>query len=1079
MAWDIATLWNTGDINTRNTSSCAINNVNGTSYIIAPIQHGVRCYDKDGVQKWSYNGITNGYDVRDIAVGDLTGTGYSDCIVVTSGYYSTATDGKVAILKNTGSSYEVLQLLRTNDFTIGSFSTTTNLAIDGTDIYISTSFGVTKFVKSGSAWSEDAGWNKSLGTGSGLVKVADTGNGKRIFATGGNSTSTYGIYCYQPNGTQDWFYQTGNSYSKVFHIGKFDSSKTGLQIALAGQSAFHIIDKDGNLLQNQNSLGTNVRCSVTSFDCDSDGEEEIYYTDMGGEVWCIERTDVNTYTQKYLLYDATASSQYAGITHFDINEDGEEEVILFTSNGYLLIYDKTLTTLLKSIYINHGSAGGFYQQNQFYGNGIYFTDINSDGHSEIVIAGGTGFVDVIQGSGYEVSGQNASVNSPLLSASISLFNPQISAIRNPSLILSSNNISFQTLSPSIIGEKYGHEIHKRIGNGDWYNLAFVNENTSEFEDDSSFVNGETYWYRVRKVQGVIVESWSNEVSIIYSASNGDVNTTSSTINLILSSFTPDIKGIINSSLNCTVILNSISTISPLIVGYQNNNTAIPNVDISSIAIIPSISSSINITVLATPITIQIDNAPPQISVTTNNIIPIINTDITAKSPLVVGSGNNSIIPNCATINVLCQVPDVNGTRNSNILTSSIIILNNTKVPSIVGKQNVSISIDNIVIPIQGEHPIVLGQINTLENAPLSYANVFIQPPIIDSSKNVNLQVPIIITEINSESPIVETQGSKTVSVAKSASIINALYPLIIGEKNTLTSLPITSINIGINTPIIRADKNVSIIPNCINTTLHTLSASITTSQGLFVSVPKVSILLNNNTPTTSSIRNCFVNVPNTQTNILSLTHIISGKQNKNIDISTVEISILTKQPHIRVDDIIHVSSLQSTIVPLDPYITSNRNISNNIVLSNVSISINKPIVIGQTNNIILITKPSIEVNSLQPIVNSITNCDTTPSSLVVDIKTLNPEISSNRNADIQIESASLTIVMISPLVKVILKYTGYKMSVSDTSRNINVSDYQHRTVCSVLNRRITTQVSSNKTSIGIKEHGSSISDYDV
>ncbi|HUM44795.1 MAG TPA: FG-GAP-like repeat-containing protein, partial [Fervidobacterium sp.] len=397
MAWDIAHSWDTGDINSRLTQALAIidKDHDGTPYIIAPIAHGVRCYDPEGNLEWSYSGITQGYDVRDIAVGNLNGTGYNDCVVIASGYYTTTSHGNVAVVDKDGNE---LQLLLGSDFT-SSVARCTCVAVDGTDIYVSGDFGITKFVKSGSEWVEDSeNWNKTIGS-CWKIAITDMGNGKRVYVA--CSTNTQGVYCYQTDGTHDWTVVTGNQYTSIFDIGKSDSTKTGLQIAIPYQGGIAIADKDGNLSQLYNAHGSNVRGSVIFYDCDGDGEDEIYFTDMARDVYCIEKTGTNTYSLKYSLLDAINSGQYAGLAHFDINNDGDDEIFIYTTDGYCLIYDKTLSTEIKSLNIGHGQTGGQYTYYQFLGNGIEFVDIDGDGHEDLVIAGATGYVDVFVVDGIE------------------------------------------------------------------------------------------------------------------------------------------------------------------------------------------------------------------------------------------------------------------------------------------------------------------------------------------------------------------------------------------------------------------------------------------------------------------------------------------------------------------------------------------------------------------------------------------------------------------------------------------------------------------------------------------------------
>lgn len=420
MAWGIAAAWNTGDINTRATSTCAVINDAGTPKIIAPVIHGVKCFDRDGNLVWTYNSITNGYDVRHIAVGNLNATGYNDCSVVCSGYYTTGTDGKVAILDKDGN---LLDMLLTSDFGGTAPSNTVFAAVDGTDIYISTNLALHKFVKSGAAWSES--WYVALGACK-QISVADLGNGKRIIV----DVSSVGIKCIDPaDGSVDWTQGGTNQYQGVFAIGKLDSTKTGDQIVLPYQSGGMIIDKDGN---NVGSFTpSNVGGGVCAYDCDGDGEDEFYFSDMARDVYCYERTGVNTYAVKYTLADVLTASTYAGLAHFDINDDGDDEIFIFTTDGHCFIYDKTLATQLADLNIGHGIAGGFslstYQNLQ---NGIKFADTSGDGHEDLIISGNTGYVDVFECSGFGSTSPSASPSlSPSISPSLS---PSISPSQSPS-----------------------------------------------------------------------------------------------------------------------------------------------------------------------------------------------------------------------------------------------------------------------------------------------------------------------------------------------------------------------------------------------------------------------------------------------------------------------------------------------------------------------------------------------------------------------------------------------------------------------------------------------------------------------
>lgn len=420
MAWSLTPIWNTGDINSRTTNCTAVIDDAGTPKIIAPVQHGVKCFDRDGSLLWTYNSITNGYDVQHIATGNLNNTGYNDCSVVCSGYYTTSTDGKVAILDKAGNS---LQLLLTSSFS-GTAPSKARWAIcDGTDIYISTNQALHKFTKSGSTWSES--WYKAIGECS-QIQIRDCGNGKRIYVA--MSGTGAAIYCYQTDGTEDWHVHSNNGYARIVEFGKVDSTVTGTQILYPYQSGFQIIDKDGNVLDSADIVPGNVCISVTAFDNNGDGEDEIYISDMNDDVECYERTGVNTYTEQYRKTDFFPSGKYGALTHYDLNGDGEQEIIAVSSDGHLRVYDKTLANSLLDITIGHGICGGWIPSYQQHTNGIYFVDTSNDGDglTDVVISGSTGYVDVLEADG---------INSPSVSPSgaVTSESPSVSPSQSPSI----------------------------------------------------------------------------------------------------------------------------------------------------------------------------------------------------------------------------------------------------------------------------------------------------------------------------------------------------------------------------------------------------------------------------------------------------------------------------------------------------------------------------------------------------------------------------------------------------------------------------------------------------------------------
>ena len=385
-SWDIVYVWDTGDVNSRVTWFCQIIDKahDGTPYIIAPILHGVKCFDRDGNLQWTYAGITNGYDVRDLAVGDLAATGFNDCVVIASGY--TAYVGKVGIVDKDGN--EIDELINT-DFS-GSASLMYRVVLDGTDIYLGSNVGLHKFIKNGGTWSES--WYKGIGEVRDMV-ITDAGNGKRIFVssrTGANSP-----ICYQTDGTQDWAVASPGGYDGRIAIGNTDSSKTGKEVVMAGQNYVVVYDKDGSLSATI-TTGTNVRTGLTLYDCDADGEDEIYYSDMGRDMFCIERTGVNTYSTKYTLLDYLTNNYYAGLEHCDINNDGNVEIIASSTNGRVYIYDKTITTQLKVLYVSHDQIGTYDSPALCVRTGIQFVDTSGDTYIDMVIPDGTGYVQVFE-----------------------------------------------------------------------------------------------------------------------------------------------------------------------------------------------------------------------------------------------------------------------------------------------------------------------------------------------------------------------------------------------------------------------------------------------------------------------------------------------------------------------------------------------------------------------------------------------------------------------------------------------------------------------------------------------------------
>jgi hypothetical protein len=328
-------------------------------------------------------------------VGDLQGTGYNDTIVVGSGYYYTPTDGRIAILDKNGNA---LQMITNADLP----GTVYSLALDGTDIYAGMQDGtIEKFYKSGSTWVRDTthGWPQSIGgTYVRDIHIADVGNGKRVFAVsfGGNKMN-----CFLPDGTIDWQATTAN-YSGPFEIGNVDSSITGDEIIAPYQGGVKVFDKDGNLVGTI-TTGTNVHESVTLYDSDGNGEDEIYYTDFGDDLYSSERTGTNTYSLKYSLLNQT---QDAEITHYDIDGDGEDEIIAGTTDGHLKVFSADLSTTKSDINIGQGVIGGYSINYSRAHNGIVYSDINGDGHADILVSASNGYMFAYEASGFSAPVDN-------------------------------------------------------------------------------------------------------------------------------------------------------------------------------------------------------------------------------------------------------------------------------------------------------------------------------------------------------------------------------------------------------------------------------------------------------------------------------------------------------------------------------------------------------------------------------------------------------------------------------------------------------------------------------------------------
>lgn len=390
-AWDLSALWDTGDINLRPTRAAGVYDRDQTGsslHFLAPVQHGVKSYTSAGVLEWTYTGIPNGYDVRRIIAADLQGTGYNDTIVIGAGFATTAGWYQLGIVDKDGNELQEIKL--TTDSIVRAMD------IDGTDIYLASTGGITKLIKSGSTWSEDTtNWDKALSGGAAYyIKVADTGNGKRIYAVVFNGSGDE-LYSFQTDGTEEWSIEIGN-YAGQFAIGKVDSTLSGDQIMVPYQGGVRIIDKDGTTKATI-TTGNNVRTGITLYDSDSDGEEEIYYGDMGNDMYSFERTGVNTYTQKYSSLDNT---NQPGLLHYDLDEDGEDEIIAGTADGYLKVFSADLSTIKKSIYVGTSQLiGGNHENNIHQMHGTLFEDITGDGHADLLFTSGLGILYAYESTG--------------------------------------------------------------------------------------------------------------------------------------------------------------------------------------------------------------------------------------------------------------------------------------------------------------------------------------------------------------------------------------------------------------------------------------------------------------------------------------------------------------------------------------------------------------------------------------------------------------------------------------------------------------------------------------------------------
>lgn len=378
-------LWDTGDISSRTTyiAETFDKDHNGTPYILASIQHGVRAYTPEGTIVWSYSGITYGHDTRDISVGDLQETGYNDTIVVCSGYDANTNSHHVGIVDRDGNELAEIRLANS--------ARCYRSIIVGTDVFIGSNYGVTKLVKSGNTWVEDTeNWSKPIGEVSDMY-WGDLGNGSRLIVS--TKSGTIDMFSFEQDGTQEWSALTAGGYDGRIEVGKPDNTKDGKQIVKAYQSGSKVFDKDGNTLATL-TTGTNVRTGLTLYDNDNDGEDEIYLSDMGQDIYVWDRIGENKYTVQYsILNISSTSTDYFGLQSYDIDEDGEKEIIVGSGLGNVYIFNKDLSEKKLELNIGHGYIGSNDGRLSIR-SGIKIIDINGDGHPDMLIPGGNGYVDV-------------------------------------------------------------------------------------------------------------------------------------------------------------------------------------------------------------------------------------------------------------------------------------------------------------------------------------------------------------------------------------------------------------------------------------------------------------------------------------------------------------------------------------------------------------------------------------------------------------------------------------------------------------------------------------------------------------
>lgn len=820
MAWDIAAAWNTGDINARATNACAVINDAGTPKIIAPVQHGVKCFDRDGNLLWTYNSITNGYDVRHIATGNLNGTGYNDCTVVASGYYNTSTDGKVAILDKDGNA---LQLILTSGFSGTAPSSTRYVAVDGTDIYVSTNLGFHKFTKSGSTWSES--WYKAIGECT-EIKIKDAGNGKRVFVA--MSGTGAAIYCYQTDGTEDWHYHSNNGYARLIEFGELDSTVAGSQICYPFQSGFAILDKDGNALDTADIVPGNVCIGVTCYDNNGDGEDEIYISDMNDDVECYERTGVNTYTEQYRKTDLFPTGKYGGLTHYDINGDGSDEIIAISSDGHVRIYDKTLATELKDLNVGHGTAGGWIPSYQQLTNGTVFADTSNDGHVDLVVSGATGYVDVFECSGFgtsvtvspdaqtatssqpaaSVSTQigktvslnvqtvtfagtmptitktpatgNVSINAGVQAVTSSLPNPSVTAVRNATLSAGVQSLSSsQPLATVSAIQNITTAPDALTGTITNPNCSITTSSTATVQPSALSFSASQPEPSVATVQSVVVSP--DALVGTFSQPDASVSTsTHATLNLSALEATaslpnPTVTGVRNTSVSLSSLSADFSQANPSVSTTRNATFQANVLEVSASQPAPSVSTTMNVT--SAPDVQTLTCSLPNASVSAGGSISVspsaLNATFALPAVTVEGIANTSTTPDAQEAVFSLQAPSVSTAMNVASSPDVQALTASLPAPSVSAVQNTTISAQ--AQSLTASAPSVSTSTSTGVNLqPSAQTGVFSLPALtVQAVRNISVLADALSVIFSQPEPSVDVSSSIHVDEA----VIEAVFSL--------------------------------------------------------------------------------------------------------------------------------------------------------------------------------------------------------------------------------------------------------------------------------------------------------------